>query len=234
MGASDDDSQAGNLEKPQHGVIFSKGFWIADTLITRRQFSSIMGVKTSLYESSDDSPASQHTWEEAIQFCKQLSPNLAAQLNKFEQFNPNRLYEFNLPTEAQWEYACRAGSLTKWFFGNDESLLSKYAWYDQPTAGMTLPAVKLKKPNPWGIYDLYGMVYEWCLDDLIPYSRIDPTADPSIPINILKTSIMTRVVRGGSINDAASFCRSSSRNSLVSWNSENDLTGIRLVLNEIS
>jgi formylglycine-generating enzyme required for sulfatase activity len=235
---SDRDSAQINLEKPQHHVILSKGFWISETPITRRQFSVVNPQKlTHIYEDSLDSPASQHTWEEAIDFCDRLSGRMQEFLPHIQGIDSNQAYKFALPTEAQWEYACRAGTTTCWYFGDHENQLQEHAWYKMPSAVGKLPPVKLKKPNPWGLYDVYGMVYEWCKDDFTSYSKIEQVIDPVYVKQLPPTlssgiPLASKVVRGGCIYDAATSCCSASRSSLISWNSENDLTGIRLVLNK--
>src|SRR5690606_33267799 len=79
-------------------------------------------------------------------------------------------YRISLSTEQQWEYACRAGTTTKWFFGDDQSELENYAWYGRNVNDFSpIPEVMQKLPNPWGLYDLYGLVYEWCMNDIYNY-----------------------------------------------------------------
>jgi formylglycine-generating enzyme required for sulfatase activity len=113
---------------------------------------------------------------------------------------------FSLPTEAQWEYACRAGSTTRYSFGDEKSKLGKYAWsfenYDNPTSH-----VGRKKPNAWGLYDMHGNVSEWCADwyDEDYYAK-SPTDDPTGP-----ATGSYRVLRGGSWHDPAQGCRSAHR-----------------------
>jgi len=233
MGASPNDSLARETEKPHHKVVFTNGFWISETPITRYIYSIIMGGARRSYEESDDSPASQHTWEESLQFINLL--NLKKEIviqDSVDNISIDQL-EFNLPTEAQWEYACRAGTGTRWFFGDEVEYLPKYAWFGEHSSAK-LPSVKQKKANPWGIYDMYGMVYEWCLDDFSSYTGRDEkdnidTVKCTIPNSA--HDLVTKVCRGGCISDRAKLCRSSSRTSILTWNSENDVTGIRLVIN---
>ena len=115
---------------------------------------------------------------------------------------------YRLPTEVEWEYACRAGTTTRWSFGDDESQLEDYAWYDGNAwfAGERYPhKVGTKKPNPWGLYDMHGNVYEWCQDWYGDYSsaaQVDPTGPSSGSI---------RILRGGGFNDDAQLVRSANR-----------------------
>ena len=111
-----------------------------------------------------------------------------------------------MPTEAQWEYACRAGSTTRYCFGDDESGLGEYAWYSANSGGKTHP-VGEKKPNAWGLYDMHGNVWEWCQDWYDGgYYANSPTDDPTGP-----ATGSIRVYRGGSWNDPAGRCQSATR-----------------------
>jgi len=131
---------------------------------------------------------------------------------------------FRLPTEAEWEYACRAGSTGNYCFGNDVAELGDYAWYTDNSEGVT-HNVGTKKPNAWGLYDMHGNVWEWCIDwysDTYENTPTDGTAY-NIP------SEKGRVLRGGSWNGSAENCRSSSRINLGSGG-RNYFIGFRVVM----
>ncbi|HLC14636.1 MAG TPA: formylglycine-generating enzyme family protein [Thermodesulfovibrionia bacterium] len=136
-------------------------------------------------------PCREVSWHDAQEFIKKL--------NKQEGVN-----KYRLPTEAEWEYAARAGSVTDYCVGNDEAMLSEYAWYDKNSDERTHPVAE-KKPNDWGLYDMHGNVWEWCEDRYGDYpsgSVIDPKGSDRGG---------SRVFRGGSWDDDARYCRSGLR-----------------------
>jgi formylglycine-generating enzyme required for sulfatase activity len=160
-------------------VTLSKGFLMATAPVTHSQWQKVMGNNPSHFkENGNNCPVEQVSWKDAHQFIDKL--------NEMEQTK-----HYCLPTEAQWEYACRAGSTTQYCFGDDEKRLNDYAWYDKNSGGKTHP-VKQKKPNAWGLYDIHGNVWEWCEDWYGDYP-IEPVTDPTGP-----ASGAYRVIRGGS------------------------------------
>jgi formylglycine-generating enzyme required for sulfatase activity len=145
----------------------------------------------------DGFPAISMTQHAANKYCQWLS----AKTGHF----------YRLPTEAEWEYACRAGTTTPYYFGDDPSKLSEYAWYEQ-NSDFKYQKVGRKKPNPWGLYDMYGNVVEWVLDQYDPeyYQRSSGTNPLLDPWN-KATKPYPHAVRGGSWDDEAAMCRSGAR-----------------------
>ncbi|MBQ3348855.1 MAG: SUMF1/EgtB/PvdO family nonheme iron enzyme [Thermoguttaceae bacterium] len=179
MGSPESEEGHWNREK-QHEVTLTKGFWMMETEVTQKQWKAIMGNNPSYFE-GDDLPVECVSWNDCQEFCKKC-----AQLGLPVQ----------LPTEAQWEYACRAGT-TGAYAGN----LDEMAWYDSNSGSKTHP-VGTKKPNAWGLYDMQGNVCEWCQDWYGDYPSGSVT-DPAGP-----SSGSLRVVRGGDLGDGARDCRS--------------------------
>ena len=188
---------SGDEDETPHEVTLTKPFKMGVHEVTQAQYEQVMGVNPSKYKGADN-PVETVSWEDAVEFCRKLSELPA------EKAAGN---VYRLPTEAEWEYACRAGTTTKYSFGDDESELGDYAWYGVNSDQKTHP-VGSKKPNAWGLYDMYGNVWEWCQDWYVDYPSGSVT-DPSGA-----TSGSVRVIRGGSWDYPAEFCRSADRN----WN----------------
>jgi formylglycine-generating enzyme required for sulfatase activity len=170
-------------------------FYMQTTEVTQGQWKAVMGTepwkgKGDVREGANYA-ATHVSWDDAIAYCKKLSEA------------EDKTYR--LPTEAEWEYACRAGTETAWSFGDDEKALGDYAWYRENTTDIGeeyAHQVELKKPNAFGLYDMHGNVYEWCHDYYGVYKQ-SPAQDPPGPA---RGSF--RVLRGGSWNEN-SRCRSS-------------------------
>lgn len=160
------------------------------------QWRTVMGSVRSKWQ-DDNRPVEEISWEEAVDFCGKLS-----QIP--EERQAGRVYR--LPTEAEWEYACRAKSTTRYSFADEEGELGKYAWFQNNSGGTTQPFGK-KLPNAWGLYDMHGNVWEWCSDWYGPYTN-QPVVDPQGPPHG-----SARVHRGGSWNYSAWDSRSAMRSS---------------------
>ncbi len=195
MGSDDGESD----ERPVHKVKITKGFFIGRYEVTQGQYRLIMGTNPSYFKkagklqaSVDNHPVEQVSWNDAVEFCRRLSDR------------DGRAYA--LPTEAQWEYACRAATSTAYAFGRSPSNLDKYAWHKSNSGGKTHPAGS-RKPNAFGLYDMHGNVWEWCSDWYgSDYYSKGISANPKN-----KESATFRVLRGGSWDDDASSCRSANR-----------------------
>jgi len=168
-----------------------------------------MGSNPSHFNNGgDDCPVEQVSWDDAQEFIRKLNQKEGAD-------------NYRLPTEAEWEYACRAGSTTAYCFGDDESRLKEYAWYDKNSDSKTHP-VGLLKPNAWGLYDMHGNVWEWCQDWYGDYPS-DAATDP-----IGATVGSYRVLRGGSWSYFARYCRAAYRDA-YSPGGRRNYYGFRLV-----
>jgi len=189
MGSPDSEQGHKADEGPQHQVTISKPFYMGMTEVTQAQYEAVMGTNPSNTKAPTN-PVDSITWHEAVEFCRKLSEKTGK--------------TFRLPTEAEWEYACRTGTKTRFPFGDSESALGDYAWYGSNSGDKTHP-VGRKKPNAWGLYDMHGNVWEWCADWYGDYPKGAAT-DPQGP-----ASGRDRFLRGGSWNNVAGSCRAASR-----------------------
>ena len=197
MGSPDNENGRDGDEGPVHRVKLD-GFWIGQTEVTQAQWERIMGNNPSKFE-GDNNPVEQVSWEDAQVFLKKLNartpPPAPPQQGGGRGTPSPKLGEgwggvYRLPTEAEWEYACRAGTQTAYSFGNDANKLGEYAWYSANSDSETHP-VGQKQANPWNLYDMHGNVYEWCQDWKGAYSAT-PQTNPQGP----KTGD-ARLLRGG-------------------------------------
>jgi len=174
-------------EKPIHKVIISKAFEMGATQVTQKQWETVMGSNPSYFKGDKRLPVEQVSWDDVQQFISALN-------------SKSKQYTYRLPTEAEWEYACRAGTT-----GDYAGDLDAMAWYDKNSGSKTHP-VGEKQPNEWGLYDMHGNVWEWCSDWYGGYSSAT-VMDPSGP-----ESGSSRVFRGGGCRINAAACRSAFRN----------------------
>ena len=189
------DANGGEDETP-HEVTLTTPFKIGVHEITQAQYELIMGVNPSQFKGTDN-PVDTVNWDDSVEFCRRLSElpaeNAAGNV-------------YRLPTEAEWEYACRAGTTTKWSFGDDGSDIGDYAWYKY-NADMKTHPVGSKQANAFGLFDMHGNVWEWCQDWYGDFPRGSVT-DPK---GAGRGS--ERVIRGGRYGSSAKSCRSGNRNS---------------------
>jgi len=198
-------------EHPQHRVTISKPFYMQATEVTQDQWKRVMGSNPSNFKNcGDNCPVERVSWNDVQEFI--------GKLNQMEGGN-----KYRLPTEAEWEYACRAGSTTRFCFGNDKDRLGEYAWYRGNSRKRT-HRVGEKQPNSWGLHDMHGNVWEWCQDWYGDYFSGSVT-DPKGP-----SSGSGLVLRGGSWRGDARDCRSAFR-TRGEPSGRNELIGFRLARN---
>jgi formylglycine-generating enzyme required for sulfatase activity len=202
-----------------HFVTLSKGFWMGAHEVTLEEYLDIIGNNPTGFGSTELDPVENVTWLEAATYCDVLT---------IQERDAGRIpatWSYRLPTEAEWEYTCRAGARTTRFWFSDSLnslLLDSYAWYNGTSSGRThITGTKL--PNPWGLCDMHGNVFEWCLDWYAPYPS-GPVTDPKGP-----ESGIGRVFRGGSWLSNATSCRSAARFNYPPGNTDNRF-GFRVVL----
>jgi len=209
----------------QVSVTISKGFYLGKYSVTQAEFKAVMGTtpwagKSNVKE-GDDYPATYVDWNDAAEFCRKLTAR-ESQAGRLPQG-----YVYALPTEAQREYACRAGTTTAYSFGDDAGNLGDYAWwggiYGDGNAKTEQYAHRVgqKKPNPWGLYDMHGNVWEWCRDAYA--GELPGGTDPLVETG------SARVSRGGGWYGGAGECRSMCRQPIVTGHRTNYL-GLRASL----
>ncbi len=218
MGSPEDEE--GRFEdEDQVEVRLSHGFWIAKYLVTQDEYASLVGTNPSYFSASGGGkgsvagesrgrfPVEEVSWDDAVAFCRRLTDR-----DRASGALPAD-WEYRLPTEAQWEYACRAGTTTAYCFGDkasrllnfgDAEQLADYGWYEGHSGGWPHP-VGAKRANAWGLHDVHGNVWEWCRDWFT--SRLPGGVDPEVT-----AQASNRVFRGGSWYFVPRYCRAAFRN----------------------
>jgi formylglycine-generating enzyme required for sulfatase activity len=176
---------------PVHEVTISRSFYMGKYPVTQAQWEAVTGNNPSEFKGADR-PVEQVSWDDCQEFIRRL--------------NATGKGTFRLPTEAEWEYSCRAGSRSMFCFGDNEDLLGDYAWYSSNSDRQTRP-VGAKEPNAWGLHDMHGNVWEWCQDWYDDYST-DSATDPQGPS---LSPLPVRVFRGGCWRGGADFAASAHR-----------------------
>jgi len=194
-------------ERPVHQVTISKPFSIGKYEVTQGQWQAVMGNNPSLFPGDPNRPVEQVSWDDAQAFISKLNTMEGVKL-------------YRLPTEAEWEYAARAGSTTIYYFGNDPKPLGDHAWYRANSERRSHP-VGQKRPNAWGLYDMLGNVWEWVQGWEGKYPS-GPVTDPKGP-----ESGTHRMRRGCGWNNEANVCRVANRYSVVGF--RDDFLGFRVV-----
>jgi formylglycine-generating enzyme required for sulfatase activity len=227
MGSPEDELGAGG-DETLHKVTLTRGYWLGKYEVTQAQYEAIMGENPSRFKGADQ-PVESVSWNDAMEFCEKLTEREQAAGRLLKG------YEYTLPTEAQWEYACRAGTMTAFNNGTnietDDQIygecphLDPVGWYWCNSESKTHP-VGQKRPNDWGLYDMHGNVMEWCLDAKNRYPEtpvVDPVQEDIEPYY---------AVRGGSYSyydDGAKYCRSAARSVRLNTSTSMSL-GFRVAL----
>jgi formylglycine-generating enzyme required for sulfatase activity len=206
-------------EGPLTRVTITRGFWIGIHEVTQAEYSAIMGINPSQHTGDTRHPVERVSWRDAMDYCVRLTRIRETQGTLLAG------YEYRLPTEAEWEYACRAGTTTGFSFGDDpqERIIEDYAWFTGNSDSSTHP-VGTRKPNPWGLHDMHGNVFEWCLDSATSSFPGGHVSDYRAP----KDGTL-RIARGGSWLYGAKASRSANRDSYGETTRCSDL-GFRVVL----
>jgi formylglycine-generating enzyme required for sulfatase activity len=204
-----------DTEQPAHSVRLSKAFDLGIHEVTQGQYQAVRKENPSHSTRSENLPVETVSWLDAVKFCNELSESenrtLCYRING-TNVTPVGGNGYRLPTEAEWEYACRADSTTLYPFGNDAGKLGGYAWTDAKAEGTTHP-VGQKLPNAWGLYDMLGNVWEWCDDGYgEKYYASSPPADPLGALGALH-----RVIRGGDFLIRPWYCRPANRDRVERW-----------------
>jgi formylglycine-generating enzyme required for sulfatase activity len=190
------------VDAPPHEVEVTS-FCMDKNLVTQEQYERVMGDNPSRWKGARN-PVEQVRWSDAVRFCNKRSALEGLQpcydLKTWAcNFEANG---YRLPTEAEWEYACRAGTTTRYFFGENPSKLAEYAWFEKNAGGHPRP-VGQKLANAWGLYDICGNLWEWCNDFYkVDYYPEAPRKDPRGP-----ATGQTKAVRGGAWRSSAENCR---------------------------
>ncbi len=224
-------------EGPRHAVTLTRGFWMGTTPVTQAQFAGVTGRNPSwasagtadVEPQNRDMPVQEVTWHDVVGFLRRLTKRAEGAVSKLG---------FRTPTEAEWEYACRAGTTTRFWSGDGEDDLARVGWYGKNSDNgdlhpLHIRPVGLKPANPLGLFDMHGNVWEWCADlfDQKYYLR-SPGVNPRCRRGEPDSLYVCRALRGGDAWDDAAACRSAARDSLPVDCSHNDL-GFRVVADRL-
>jgi formylglycine-generating enzyme required for sulfatase activity len=202
MGSPTGEAGRSNDEGPQTEVTISRGFWLGIFTVTQEEWKAVAEEVSGLkaepsYFRGNRLPVEQISWDDCRVWLQEL--------NTVEEARLPQHFQYRLPTEAEWEFACRAGTSSRFYFGNGHGQLGDYAWYSENSGSQT-HSVGEKKANGWGLYDMHGNVWEWCQNRYggpLPGGNVTNPKGPAAGLN--------RVLRGGSWGIAASRCRSAYR-----------------------
>jgi formylglycine-generating enzyme required for sulfatase activity len=211
--------KAGTFMRIKFPVTITRDFWIGKYEVTQGEFATVTGRNPSHFTGDSNRPVEKVTFFDASNYCAAVS---------LRERKAGRLpdgYEYRLPSEAEWEFACRAGSTNRFAFGDETALADQYAWTAENCDAAT-HAVGQKRPNSWGVFDMHGNVWEWCSDWFEPYPAM-PLTDPVGPV-----ASKFKVFKGGGWNQDADYARASSR-FMMSPSNGIHFVGFRLALGPV-
>jgi len=209
----------GSFIRIRQPVTISHDYWLGRYEVTQAEYTTLMGNNPSHFTGDSNRPVEKLSYFDAEAYCAALS----ARERKVGHVPSG--YEYRLPSEAEWEYACRAGSTNRFSFGDDPQAAGAFAWTLENSDSTTHP-VGLKRPNPWGLHDMHGNVWEWCLDWFAPYPE-EPATNPTGP-----ATGKFKVFRGGGWNQEVEFARSANR-FMMSPSNGIYFVGFRVALSQI-
>jgi len=211
--------KAGTFMRIKYPVTITRDFWIGKYEVTQGEFTAVAGRNPSHFVGDSNRPVEKVTFFDATAYCAAVTQR---------ERNAGHLpagYEYRLPSEAEWEYACRAGTTNQFSFGDDSTMADQFAWTAENSEATTHP-VGLKRPNPWGLYDMHGNVWEWCLDWFAVYPAA-PLTDPTGP-----SSSKFKLFKGGGWNQSVDYARSANR-FMMSPSNGIHFVGFRVALAQI-
>ncbi len=190
--------KSGTFQRIKFPVTITRDFWIGKYEVTQGEFAAVTGRNPSHFAGDSNRPVEKVTFIDASNYCAAVT----ARERKAGRLPEG--FEYRLPSEAEWEYACRAGSTNLFAFGNDAGVADQYAWTAENCEATTHP-VGQKFPNAWGLFDMHGNVWEWCSDWFEPYPAM-PLSDPVGP-----PTSKYKLFKGGGWNQDVEYARASSR-----------------------
>lgn len=211
--------KAGTFMRIRFPVTISSDFWIGRHEVTQGEFAAALGRNPSHFTGDSNRPVEKVTFFDARSYCSAITER------ERQAGHLPAGYEYRLPTEAEWEYACRAGVTNLFNFGDDPKAAGQFAWTAENSDAATHP-VGLKLPNSWGLYDMHGNIWEWCLDWFGPY----PAAPVTDPVGVASNKF--KVFKGGGWNQDAEYGRAANR-FMMSPSNGIHFVGFRVVLGPI-